>query len=58
MALLVMDLGALVLPITYGPVPVKSKRAVRLFLSMVSCNCRQVPSSINSRLTRVSISFN
>lgn len=45
-ALLVIDLGALVLPITYGPVPVKSNIAYFLFLSIVNFKQMGVPSSI------------
>jgi hypothetical protein len=45
-ALLVIDLGALVFPITYGPVPVKSKVAYFFYLSIVRFRQRGVPSSI------------
>lgn len=47
-ALLVIDLGAFVLPITYGPVPVKSNIAYFLFLSTVNLRHKGVPSSIYS----------
>jgi hypothetical protein len=45
-ALLVIDEGALVLPITYYPVPLKSKIACFLFRSIVNLRHNGVPSSI------------
>lgn len=56
-ALLVMEGGVLVLPRTSGPVPVKSKRALLSFLSMVNLSSIAVPSSMNYRLVRVSLYF-
>lgn len=49
-ALLVMDLGALVFPITSGPVPVKSKVASLFSRSIVKVRQRGVPSSMYSVL--------
>ena len=49
-ALRVIDLGALVLPITYGPVPVKSNTAYFLLLFIVRFRHNGVPSSIYSVL--------
>jgi hypothetical protein len=45
-ALLVIDAGAFVFPITYYPVPVKSKMACFLFRSMVNLRQSGVPSSM------------
>lgn len=56
-ALLVIDLGALVFPKTYIPVPVKSKMAFLSFLLIVSARVIAVPSSINSVFRSTSISF-
>ncbi len=57
MALLVIDLGAFVFPITSNPVPLKSKIAFFYFLFIVNCNVIGVPSSIYSVFVKVSISF-
>ena len=46
-ALLVIDLGALVFPKTSFPVPLKSKTAFLFNRSIVKVKCRGVPSSIN-----------
>lgn len=45
-ALFVIDLGAFVFPITYSPLPPKSKIALFYFLSIVNFNTSYVPSSI------------
>ena len=51
MALLVIALGALVLALTYGPVPVKSKMAFLYPLSIVSFRLSGVPSSMYSHVS-------
>lgn len=57
MALLVIERGALVLPTTSKPVPVKSKTANLWVLSIVRARVIGVPSSIYSVLVRVSTSL-
>jgi hypothetical protein len=56
-ALLVIDLGAFVLPMTSNPVPLKSKMAFFYTLLMVNVSVMGVPSSMYSVLVNVSIYF-
>lgn len=51
-----IDFGALVLPITSNPVPLKSKIAFLYFLSIVKASVIGVPSSMYSVFVRVSTS--